>query len=89
MAWGCQAGLEPVILTTMRNQTEPNPTEPHATIKLGIDAHAKWFHVARQRQGAIPLPVQKMNLWRRSFCRKADGVFTNTFHSADIVKIWD
>ena len=28
--------------------TEPNPTELHATIKLGIDAHAKWFPVARQ-----------------------------------------
>jgi transposase len=29
--------------------TEPNPTELHATIKLGIDAHAKWFYVARQQ----------------------------------------
>jgi hypothetical protein len=32
----------------------------HATIKLGIDAHAKWFYVARQVDGATPQPVQKM-----------------------------
>jgi hypothetical protein len=32
--------------------TEPNPTELHATIKLGIDAHAKWLYVARQLDGA-------------------------------------
>jgi hypothetical protein len=23
--------------------TEPNPAELHVTIKLGIDAHAKWL----------------------------------------------
>jgi hypothetical protein len=34
--------------------------EPHATIKLGIDAHAKWYYVARQIDGATPQPVQKM-----------------------------
>ena len=60
MAWGCQAGVEPVILTTMQNQSAPNSTEPHATIKLGIDAHAKWYYVARQLDGATPQPVQKM-----------------------------
>ena len=42
--------------------TEPHPTELHATIKLGIDAHAKWFYVARQLDGATPQPVQKMTL---------------------------
>ena len=26
---------------------EPNPTDLHATIKLGIDADAKWFYVGR------------------------------------------
>ncbi len=60
MAWGCQAGVEPAILTTMQNQTESNSTEPPATIKLGIDAHAKWYYVARQVDGATPQPVQKM-----------------------------
>jgi hypothetical protein len=42
MGCGCQAGVEPVILTTIQNQVELNPTELHASIKLGINAHAKW-----------------------------------------------
>ena len=46
-------------LTTMNNKTELNSTETHATIKLGIDAHAKWFYVARQVDGATPQPVRK------------------------------
>jgi hypothetical protein len=44
----------------MKTITQPNPTEHHATIKRGIDAHAKWFYVARQLDGATPQPVQKM-----------------------------
>ncbi|MBL9152827.1 MAG: hypothetical protein JNK37_10090 [Verrucomicrobiales bacterium] len=40
--------------------TEPNPTELHATIKLGIDAHAKRLYVARQLDGATPQPVQQL-----------------------------
>lgn len=39
--------------------TELNPTVIHATIKLGVDAHAKWFYVARQVDGATPQPIQK------------------------------
>jgi len=46
----------------MKTTTQSNPTELHATIKLGIDAHAKWFYVARQLDGATPQPVQKMTL---------------------------
>ncbi len=38
----------------------PNSTEPHATIKLGVDAHAKVYCVAPQVDGATPQPVQKM-----------------------------
>jgi len=57
MACGCQAGVEPVILTTMQNRAELNPTELYATIKLGIDAHAKCYDVARQVDGATPQPV--------------------------------
>lgn len=34
--------------------TEANPTELHATIKLGIDVHAKRVYVARQLDGAPP-----------------------------------
>lgn len=40
--------------------TEPDPTELHATIKLGTDARAEWFYVARQLGGATPQPVRKM-----------------------------
>ena len=31
------------------------------TIKAGIDAHAAWYYVARQLDGATPRPVQKMD----------------------------
>jgi transposase len=62
MAWVCQAGVEPAVLTNMPNQTQPNPTQVYDSIKLGIDAHAKWFYVARQIDGATPQPVQKMEL---------------------------
>jgi hypothetical protein len=44
----------------MKTTTQSNPTEAHATIKLGIDAHAKWFYVTRQLDGSTPQPVQKM-----------------------------
>ena len=44
----------------MNTNTESNPTELHATIKLGIDAHAKGFYVTCQIDGATPQPVQKM-----------------------------
>ena len=60
MAWGCQAGVEPANLKTMPIKTEPNPTESYDSIKLGIDAHAKFFYVARQLDGATPQPVQEM-----------------------------
>ena len=42
------------------NKTTETITETYATIKLGIDAHAKWHYVARQLDGATPQPVQKM-----------------------------
>ena len=46
----------------MNSKTKSNHTETCETIKLGIDAHAKWFYVARQLDGATPQPVQKMTL---------------------------
>ena len=46
----------------MNSKTRSNPTDTFETIKLGIDAHAKWFYVARQLDGATPQPVQKMTL---------------------------
>jgi hypothetical protein len=38
----------------MNTKEQTNPTELQATIKLGIDAHAKWFYMARQVDGATP-----------------------------------
>jgi hypothetical protein len=39
---GCQAGVGPAKLTTMQYKTEHNCKETYESIKLGIDAHAKW-----------------------------------------------
>ena len=44
----------------MTTQTTPNSSEQYETIKLGIDAHAQWYYVSRQVDGATPQPVQKM-----------------------------
>jgi hypothetical protein len=35
-------------------------TASYDSIKLGIDAHAKYYWVSRQVDGATPQPVQKM-----------------------------
>ena len=59
---GCQAGVEPANLTTVMITDKTTTTKSYATIKLGIDAHAKWYYVARQLDGATPQPVQKMDL---------------------------
>ncbi len=44
----------------MNANTKSNPNETCESIKLGIDAHAKWYYVGRQVDGATPQPVQKM-----------------------------
>jgi hypothetical protein len=59
---GCQVGVEPAKLITVMNTNETTSSKPYATIKLGIDAHAKWYYVARQLDGATPQPVQKMEI---------------------------
>jgi transposase len=59
---GCQAGVESAKLTTAMKNTTETITKSYATIKLGIDAHAKWYYVARQLDGATPQPVQKMEI---------------------------
>ena len=46
----------------MNTNTKSNSNETFETIKFGIDAHAKWYYVARQVDGATPQPVQKMSL---------------------------
>ena len=58
---GCQAGVETANLTSMMTEDKTETTKSYDTIKLGIDAHAKWYHVARQLDGATPQSLQKMN----------------------------
>ena len=57
---GCQAGVIAANLTTMKTEDRTKTTRSYDTIKLGIDAHAKWYYVARQLDGATPQPVQRM-----------------------------
>ena len=59
---GCQAGVETANLITVMKNYKITPTENYESIKLGIDAHAKWYYVARQLDGATPQPVQKMDI---------------------------
>ncbi len=59
---GCQEGVESAKLTTVMNDKKTETTKSYDTIKLGIDANAKWYYVARQLDGATPQPEQKMEL---------------------------
>ena len=59
---GCQAGVETSKPTTVMKDKKAEPTQSNDTIKLGIDAHSKWYYVARQLDGATPQPVQKMEI---------------------------
>ena len=57
---GFQAGVGAANLTTVMTEDKTKTTKSYDTIKLGIDAHAKWYYVARQLDGTTPQPVQKM-----------------------------
>jgi hypothetical protein len=49
-------------LTGLRAMTTSTPSKSspsYEAIKLGIDAHAKYYWVSRQVDGATPQPVQK------------------------------
>ena len=48
--------MKPANPTTLTKNTTETTTETRATIKLGIDAHAKWYYVTRQHAGATPKP---------------------------------
>jgi hypothetical protein len=54
---GCQAGVESAKLTTAMKHYKITTTESYDTIKLGIEAHGKWYYVARQLDGATPQPA--------------------------------
>ena len=53
--------MEAANLTTVMTEDKTKTTKSYDTIKLGIDAHAKFYYVARQLDGATPQPVQKMS----------------------------
>ena len=77
---GLSGGDQTPNLTTMNTKTESNPTETCQSIKLGIDAHAKWFYVARQLDGATPQPVQKMTFdGLLGFVAKQQGLAREVF----------
>ena len=44
----------------MKPTNPSQSTVSYEAIKLGIDAHAKYYWVSRQVDGATPQPVQKM-----------------------------
>ena len=49
---GCQAGVEAANLTTFMTDDKTKTSKSYDTIKLGIDAHAKCYYLARQLDGA-------------------------------------
>ena len=59
---GCQVGVETTKLTIVMNDKKTESAKSYDTIKLGIDAHSKWYYMARQLDSATPQPVQKMEL---------------------------
>jgi hypothetical protein len=42
--------VETANLTTVMKHYKITNTESYESIKLGIDAHAKWYYVARHQQ---------------------------------------
>jgi hypothetical protein len=64
------------MTTTYSSKASPT----HEIIKLGIDAHAKYYWVSRRVDGATPQPVQKMTydelllfLLANCFCARRIG----------------
>jgi hypothetical protein len=49
------------ILKAMTTTYPSKSSAYYDSIKLGIDAHAQYYWVSRQVDGATPQPVQKMN----------------------------
>lgn len=55
-AMACQAVDDTTDLANMGPSTEIQPTQVCGSIKLGNDAHAKWYYVSGQIDGATPIP---------------------------------
>ena len=41
---GCQVGVETAKLTAVMTDKKTESIKSYDTIKLGIDAHAKWYY---------------------------------------------
>lgn len=65
MTWGCQAGVEPANLTTDMKHYKITGTESYESIKLEIDAHAKWYYVARN---STERPRNRCRRWTLRAC---------------------
>jgi hypothetical protein len=65
---GCQVGVESSKLTTVMKDKKAESAKSYDTIKLGIDAHAKWYYVARRLQ--VVVAVWKRRVRRRRRLRK-------------------
>jgi hypothetical protein len=83
---GCQPGVKSANLTTVMNTTrESDFTKSYDTIKLGIDAHAKWFYVAWQLDGDTPQPVQKMTF--EALCLRLDRYVRGNRKAFSVVRV--
>ena len=65
---GCQAGVEPSKLATVMNPNESKYSKSYDMIKLGIDAHAKWYYVARLRRFSVLIELVREGLQDRARC---------------------
>jgi len=54
MTSGCRATRDPAGFKEMTTSTASESIPFHESIKLGIDAHAKYYSVNRQVDGATP-----------------------------------
>jgi hypothetical protein len=43
---GSKVRVKAIKLTTVMNEKKTESTQSYDTIKLGIDAHSKWYYVA-------------------------------------------
>jgi hypothetical protein len=58
----------------MKTSAETDPTEAHVTIKLGSEAHAKWFYLARQVDGLLCFVAKQQRLALEAFiCYESSG----------------
>ena len=73
MTWGCQAGVETANLTTVMKNYKITPTESSESIKLGIDAHAKWYCRLPPKTAQIAIRFLERFEFKNGEADSADG----------------